>query len=157
MESGKLTAVDVEQVKEAGRRELLPIIALGGAAAAALAFGWLAEEVGEGDTRAFDTALLLALREPNDPANPIGPPWLEETARDFTALGSNGVLVFAVLATCLFLILARKRAAAATVAVAAGGGLGLLHLLKHCSSARARSSCRTRRACSPPAFRAATR
>ena len=126
-----MIGADIEPVKDAGRRELLPIVALGGAAAAALAFGWLAEEVGEGDTRSFDAGLLLALREPNDPGNPIGPAWLEETARDFTALGSNGVLVFAVLATSLFLALARKRTAAASLLIAGGGGLLIVHLLKH--------------------------
>ena len=125
-----MSAADTEAVKEAGRRELGPIVALGGAAAAALGFGWLADEVEEGETRAFDTRLLLALREADDPANPLGPAWLEETARDFTALGSNGVLVFAVIATCLFLALARKRLTAVTVAAAAGGGLLLVHLLK---------------------------
>jgi undecaprenyl-diphosphatase len=114
----------------AERSELLPIAALGGTAMAAGAFAWLAEEVGEGDTRVLDAKLLLALREASDPANPIGPPWLEETARDFTALGSNGVLVFAVLAASLFLVLARKRATAATLLAATSGGLLLGHLLK---------------------------
>ena len=35
-----------EAVKEAGRREPAPIAALG--------FGWLADEVGEGETEPFD-------------------------------------------------------------------------------------------------------
>lgn len=117
-------------VEAAGRRELAPIVALGGAAGAALGFVWLEGAVGEGDTHALDTRILLGLREPGDRSNPIGPPWLEETARDFTALGSNGVLAFAVLATCLFLVLAKKRAAALSLLIAAAGGLVLNHLLK---------------------------
>src|SRR3979409_813828 len=57
-----------------------------------LAFGLLAEEVVEGETLSFDRNLLLALRQPGNPAVPIGPPWLPEAARDVTALGSTIVL-----------------------------------------------------------------
>jgi hypothetical protein len=53
---------------------------------------------------------LLALREADDPANTVGARLARSDARDFTALGSNGVLVFAVIAACLFL--ARERATA---------------------------------------------
>lgn len=52
-------------------------------ARARFSFGKLAEEVFEGDTRGFDEWLLPALRNPTDPANPLGPHWLEEVARDF--------------------------------------------------------------------------
>jgi undecaprenyl-diphosphatase len=120
-----------KQVEAAGWRELGPIVALGGAAGAALGFVWLADAVAEGNTHALDTRILLALREPADRGNPIGPAWVEETARDITALGSNGVLAFAVIATCLFLVLARKRAAALSLLIAAAGGLLLVQLLKH--------------------------
>ena len=57
-----------------------------------LAFGQIAEEVLEGDSGAFDRNILLALRDPADLADPLGPPWLEEAARDITALGSYSVL-----------------------------------------------------------------
>ncbi|MFO1129078.1 MAG: phosphatase PAP2 family protein [Rhodospirillales bacterium] len=125
-----MSRADAEAGKKAGRRELGPILALGGGAAATLGFAWLAGAVGKGSTHALDTRLLLALRHPGDPGNPIGPAWVEETARDFTALGSNGVLVFAVAAGCLFLILARKRAAALVLVLASGGGLALVTGLK---------------------------
>ncbi|MGG2367880.1 hypothetical protein ACE4ZV_26415, partial [Salmonella enterica] len=50
------------------RREL----ALIAAALLLLAFGQLAAEVLEGETLAFDKAVLLALREPDNLAEPIG-------------------------------------------------------------------------------------
>ncbi|MEP6566696.1 MAG: PAP2 family protein, partial [Mesorhizobium sp.] len=63
----------------------------------ALAFGALAEEALEGDTTSFDTAILSSLRSTNM-ADPIGPPWLQEAARDVTSLGSVVFLGFVLFA-----------------------------------------------------------
>jgi undecaprenyl-diphosphatase len=52
----------------------------------------LADEVGEGSTATIDERLLLALRDPADASDPLGPLWLEELMRDFTALGGAGIL-----------------------------------------------------------------
>ena len=46
-------------------------------------------------TRQVDTRIPLALRNPADRSDPIGPAWVEETERDFTALG--GVAVMSLL------------------------------------------------------------
>ena len=78
-------------------------------------FAELADEVLEGDTHAFDRAVLLALRAPTDPAMPIGPQWLQNVARDITSLGSAAVLVLVAVATTGFLLLIRKRGAAILV------------------------------------------
>ena len=85
-------------------------------------FGLLADEVVEGDTLSVDNAILLALREPGEPGNPIGPPWLEEAGRDITALGGVSVLTIIVVAVAMHLILnGRARTAAyLTFAVATG-------------------------------------
>ncbi len=99
-------------------------------AAGLFAFAELAEAVVEGDTRAFDEFLLLGLRSAADPSDPLGPRWLEEMMRDFTALGGTGVLSAVTLAVVGFLSLTRKRHAAATVAVAVLGGLLLSQALK---------------------------
>ena len=64
-------------------RSILLGVILG--AAALFAFAKLANEVFEGSTRAFDEYLLLVLRTPGNPADPIGPIWFEEMARDVTA------------------------------------------------------------------------
>jgi undecaprenyl-diphosphatase len=59
-----------------------------------LLFAELMEMV-QGETRAFDRAVLLAFRNPMDLANPIGPRWLEIVFRDMTSLGGAAVLVLA--------------------------------------------------------------
>ncbi len=113
-----------------GGQEPAILWALGLASLAAWAFVALANEVSEGDTRAIDRAILLALRTPGHPADPLGPPWLEEMMRDFTALGGVAVLALIVLAVVGFLLLRRKRRTALLVLVASGGGIVLSSVLK---------------------------
>ncbi len=84
----------------------------------------------EGDTHAFDHAVLLALRDPADPSDPIGPWWVELAARDVTSLGSMVVLIYATAAVLGYLALSGRRAAAALVLVAVSGGMALSSLLK---------------------------
>lgn len=93
-------------------------------------FVGLADEVAEGDTHAVDKAVLLALRAPGDPSQPLGPPWLENTARDVTALGSFAVLGFLTLTACGYLFIQRRHRMALLVLVAAGGGMGISAILK---------------------------
>ena len=109
-------------------RTLVPIILI---AAAAWAFIAILDEVSEGDTRAIDQAIILAFRVPGDPADPIGPSWLEESVRDVTALGSAPTLVIAVLAVAGFLALAKAWRVAIFTLVACGGGLVLSSVLKY--------------------------
>jgi undecaprenyl-diphosphatase len=109
-------------------RALVPIILV---AAAAWAFIAILDEVSEGDTRAIDTAIILAFRVPGNPADPIGPSWLEESVRDVTALGSAPTLVIAVLAVAGFLALAKAWRVAIFTLLACGGGLALSSLLKY--------------------------
>lgn len=90
----------------------------------------LADEVLEGETRAFDTRVLLALRAEGDPADPLGPGWVEELGRDFTALGDTGVLAFVTLAVVGYLMLTGRVRAAFFLAAAVLGGWALLHALK---------------------------
>ena len=113
-----------------GRHEL---IILGGVlAVAALLSGFvaLAGEVLEGDTQALDRLLLLSLRNPADLADPIGPSWVEEMARDITALGSMTVLILIALAAVGFLLLLEKRGAPLFLMASVGGGILLSTLLK---------------------------
>ena len=63
----------------------------------------------EGDTTSFDTRILLALRNPADHADPLGPGWIEEFSRDVTALGSFGFLLFLTLAVAGYLLLSGRR------------------------------------------------
>ena len=90
----------------------------------------LAGEVSEGDTVTLDERLLLSLRNPANLADPIGPPWLEETMRDFTALGGSGVLTLLTVSVIGYLVIQRRFRAALLVALAVVGGMVLSQLLK---------------------------
>ena len=93
-------------------------------------FAELAGEMIEGDTRAFDEALITAMRNPHDLSDPVGPKWLEEFGRDVTALGGVGILTMLTLAVAGFLILQNKTRTAIFIVAAVAGGLLLSNLLK---------------------------
>jgi undecaprenyl-diphosphatase len=112
------------------RREIGPIAVVLTVGVFGLVFRHLAEEVREGDTHAFDTAILYALRVPGQPGMPIGPAWLTTALTDVTALGSITVLSIIVLLV-FGLIASLRQVRAATVLLAASvGGLLLTDLLK---------------------------
>jgi undecaprenyl-diphosphatase len=113
-----------------GTREWPLLLALLAPAAAAWAFLELADEVGEGSTAALDEWLLLSLRSAADPADPLGPLWLQEMMRDFTALGGVGVLTLITLAAAGYLLIVHKWRAALAVLLAVGGGIVISQLIK---------------------------
>lgn len=90
----------------------------------------IAEEVLEGKTRAIDERLLLALRNPADPTDPLGPAWVEELFRDFSALGGMSVLTLLTAATVGYTLLAGRRRTALFILAAVSGGLLLSMALK---------------------------
>jgi len=94
------------------------------------AFIGIADEVLEGDTLRLDRWLLLALRSPGDRGDPLGPAWVEEMFRDFTALGGIGVLSLLTLASVGYLWLQDLRRVAWFVLAAILGGLLLSLALK---------------------------
>lgn len=106
---------------------LVVIIAITGAL---WAFISLASEMIEGDLHSFDEAVLLALRTPGDPADPIGSHQVEIAMRDLTALGGVTVLTLISLSVLCFLILRRQRASALFLLVAILGGQALSYLAK---------------------------
>jgi undecaprenyl-diphosphatase len=93
-------------------------------------FAELSDAVQEGHTAPIDERLLLALRVADDPTNPIGPAWLEETARDITGLGGIAILALLSLLAAGFLALQRKHHAAIYLLLATGGGMLASTLLK---------------------------
>ena len=107
-------------------------VLLGGFCVVASTWGFviLASEVAEGRTKAFDDRLLLALRVPGDPARPIGPEWVAESARDMTALGSTLVVWLATLGIAGFLALDRRYAAMGFVLGAVLSGWAVSFALK---------------------------
>jgi undecaprenyl-diphosphatase len=90
----------------------------------------LADEVVEGETHAFDRWMVRALRNPGDLADPVGPEWIEEMARDATALGGVGWLTFTVLVIAVYLWLDDKPKLMAFTLLATGSGALVSLLLK---------------------------
>lgn len=90
----------------------------------------LADGVVDGRTDALDRSLLLSLREPGDAADPIGPQWVEEMARDITALGSVVVLSLFTLIVLTFLSLKRQWRAGAFLLISVLGASAASFLLK---------------------------
>jgi undecaprenyl-diphosphatase len=82
-------------------REASVLIALLLAAGAVWLFVEIADDVLAGDTRVTDEQLLLLSRTPGDTGDPLGPPWVEELARDVTALGSAAILALMTVAADL--------------------------------------------------------
>lgn len=113
-----------------GRHELSFLAAIGLVGAAGRIFVAVADQVIAGRSHAFDKKLLLKLRNPRDPTAPIGPGWVEEMGRDFTALGGIAVQTLLTISVASFLAMQKKRHAAVLVLVATGSGIALSLQLK---------------------------
>lgn len=109
------------------RTVLLAALALVGGA---FLFVRIADEVREGETRAFDEWVLSALRDPVDPSRPRGPWWMIEVARDITALGGVTVLGLVLAAVAGFLLVQRRYGALWLILISTLGGAVLTSLLK---------------------------
>lgn len=112
------------------RIDLLVVLGLTAIVALTGAFLLLADEVMEGGTKAFDQAILMALRTPGHPEMPLGPIWLQDMARDVTSLGSFAILGLIVLAVVSYLLLSGRWRVALLVLVSVLGGVAISQLLK---------------------------
>lgn len=82
----------------------------------------LGNEIFKSDGPNFDQGLLMAFRSGGDPANPIGPAWVERLGQGITSLGSFAFLGFISLATAGYLLITRRRSYALQLATAVIGG-----------------------------------
>jgi undecaprenyl-diphosphatase len=96
-----------------------------------LIFIFIAQDVFEGETAAFDRGAILAFRSAANISDPVGPPWVEEAVRDITALGSITVVVILSGAVIFYLLLLRKRGSAVLMLISVAGGTVLNDLLKY--------------------------
>lgn len=113
-----------------GRHDIWLLVCLGVVAGGIWAFFELADEVLDGETLGMDEAILLLMRNADDHSDPIGPAWVEEMGRDFTALGGVGVLTLIGLGALGYLMLSRRYRTALFTLAAVSGGLLLSTLLK---------------------------
>jgi undecaprenyl-diphosphatase len=93
-------------------------------------FAEIAEKVIKNETHWFDAAVLRGFRSAADAAAPAGPGWLEDFARDVTALGGLPVLALVAAASVGFLLLDGKRRQALFVTASILGGWALTLGLK---------------------------
>lgn len=100
--------------------------------AGGLAWGFaeLTDAVFEHEVRAFDRAVLLALREPGDPSDPLGPVWVHEVGRDVTALGGMAVLTILTVAVLGYFWIRRKHRTGWILLAGVAGAAFWSHLLK---------------------------
>ena len=106
------------------------LIVLAVCAASLWGFIKLADEVLDNETHAFDHWVLGVLRNPANPADPVGPPWVEEMARDATALGGVGWLTFTIGVIAVYVWLDDKPRLMVFTLAATGSGALLSLLLK---------------------------
>jgi undecaprenyl-diphosphatase len=90
----------------------------------------IAEQVFGGDTEAFDHWILQSLRDSSNSADPLGPQWVEEMARDASALGGLGWITTATVVIAVYLWIDGKSHMALLLAVATAGGAIASLLLK---------------------------
>lgn len=100
----------------------IPYILVGLTALLLWGFLSVADEVTDGETLAFDSAVTGFFREAGNPNDPWGPTWLEEAMRDVTGLGSFTVLGFVVIAAVVYLALSGKGRTALFVGFSVIGG-----------------------------------
>src|SRR5918995_2395120 len=110
--------------------EARTLIALFITVSAMLFFAAFVGRVVEGDTRAFDESVLLALRDPNNASYTIGPAWVQILFRDITSLGGYAVVMLISLAVIGYLLMDGKHGAALWVLASVGGGAVLSNVLK---------------------------
>jgi undecaprenyl-diphosphatase len=91
----------------------------------------LAYAVSRGSVQQFDERVIWALRNPADPADPWGPPWMGEIGRDLTALGGIAALCLITAAVAGYLLICRQHRGLAFLLGATLSGLLLCGLLKN--------------------------
>jgi len=113
-----------------GSRDLLLLLAILVIVGGGWFFVELTDRVQAGSTEDFDHRVIRAMRRPDDLAVPIGPRWLAEAGRDFTALGGYAVLTMLTTIVAVYLSLMKKHHAAWLLVGATLSGLAIMEMLK---------------------------
>ena len=113
-----------------GSANRLPVLLFGILTLGVYGFIEIAEEMAEGEFRNFDETLLLSLRVQGDPATPLGPRWLQETALEVTAIGGFPLIILTLAAVTGFFLVTRRYGAAIYAVLSVGSGALLSQMLK---------------------------
>src|SRR5262245_48988288 len=105
-----------------GGQDLLLLLTLLLGALAIWTFVAVADAVTEGRTQSVDERIIRTLRRPDDPGKLAGPHWVEEVARDLTALGGFTILGLMTAAVVGYLLMVRRYHAMWLVIAATMGG-----------------------------------
>ena len=122
-----LAAKALAAIRRIEGRLLVVALAISGAV---WAFSGLWDAVEDQHTGGFDRAVLLAFRVPGHPDRLAGPRWLQECARDLTALGGFTVLALVSLMTVAVLVMQRRRLQAVIFAATVVCGQALAEAIK---------------------------
>jgi undecaprenyl-diphosphatase len=90
------------------RFEAQVLVGLGLIAGALWAFLSLGGEMAEGETDAFDRSVILALRTPGAPHDPLGSKSVEEAVRDITALGGTTLVTLVTIVAVLVFVFHKR-------------------------------------------------
>lgn len=112
------------------RLATVPVLLVAVVAGGVYAFIAIADEVSENEIAHIDAALLLMLRDPADTSRGFGPPWLEQTIIEITALGGYPILVLLVGAVTGFLLAAKHYGPALFVVMSILSGTVVSQYLK---------------------------
>jgi undecaprenyl-diphosphatase len=106
------------------------LIGLAIAAGLGLGFVLIAGYISDGSPLPIDERIMLSMRTATDISDPVGPKWLEEAVRDFTALGSTAVLSLIVISVAIFLAMTQNGQLALTVLAGTISGTALSSFAK---------------------------
>ncbi len=120
----------IAKLIRAGRPEFATLAVVLLLAVSLLVFAAVTDGVVGGETRTFDSAVLMAMRTPGQPSNPLGPPWFEEAVRDVTSLGGTVIIVLITATVAGFLAMSGTRHAALLMIGSVAGGALLMSFLK---------------------------
>lgn len=98
--------------------------------ACVLGFAAVADKVVDQDSQAMDEKVVRSLRSADDPATPVGPPWVATAARDISALGDAAILLLVTAGAAGFLYCSGSHRGMWLLLVSTIGGAGLVILLK---------------------------
>lgn len=113
-----------------GNANRMPVLLFGIVTLGVYAFIQIADEMAEGEIRNLDETLFLMMRVPGDPARPLGPGWLQETALEITAIGGYPLIMLTLAAVSGFFIVTRRYGAALYAVLSVGSGALLSQTLK---------------------------